>query len=170
MSGWNEARDAMLRKLWSEGKTGKQIGVLLGVTRNAAIGRIHRLGLLGRPSPIKSKDPAATKAKRQASLKDAIKRSDKTVCRRDGARAVVEARERTAKLNGKPAAAPPKPVALPVRKASPYRKCQYLHGEPKRRNFCGKPTMLGKSWCELHYIACHEKQKPTEQKPESEAA
>lgn len=54
MSGWTEARDNMLRKLWNAGKTGKQIAILMGLTRNAVIGRAHRLGLDKRANPIKA--------------------------------------------------------------------------------------------------------------------
>jgi hypothetical protein len=45
-------------------------------------------------------------------------------------------------------------------KSSPFRTCQYLHGEPKLRQFCGAPSVAGHSWCETHYIACHEQRKP----------
>ena len=48
--GWNEERVALLRKLWTEGLSASQIAKQLGgVTRNAVIGKVHRLGLSGRP-------------------------------------------------------------------------------------------------------------------------
>ena len=51
---WTEQRIEMLRRLWGQGQTASQIAVALGgVTRNAVIGKAHRLGLTGRPSPIK---------------------------------------------------------------------------------------------------------------------
>ncbi len=43
---------APLRKLWAEGKTGTEIAIELGTTRNTVIGKVHRLKLPGRPSPI----------------------------------------------------------------------------------------------------------------------
>lgn len=59
---WTEERVAKLKGLWGEGRTASQIAVLLGdVTRNAVIGKAHRLGLKGRPSPIR-KDKVATTA------------------------------------------------------------------------------------------------------------
>jgi GcrA cell cycle regulator len=59
---WSEERVAKLKGLWGEGRTASQIAVLLGdVTRNAVIGKAHRLGLKGRPSPIR-KDKVATTA------------------------------------------------------------------------------------------------------------
>jgi hypothetical protein len=50
---WTEQRIEMLRRLWGQGQTASQIAAALGgVTRNAVIGKAHRLGLTGRPSPF----------------------------------------------------------------------------------------------------------------------
>jgi GcrA cell cycle regulator len=50
--GWNDDRVATLRKLWAEGLSASQIAKQLGgVTRNAVIGKVHRLGLAGRATP-----------------------------------------------------------------------------------------------------------------------
>jgi GcrA cell cycle regulator len=50
--GWNDDRVAILRKLWAEGLSASQIAKQLGgVTRNAVIGKVHRLGLAGRATP-----------------------------------------------------------------------------------------------------------------------
>lgn len=49
---WTEERVAQLRKLWTEGLSASQIAKQLGgVTRNAVIGKVHRLGLAGRATP-----------------------------------------------------------------------------------------------------------------------
>ncbi|MGR7994704.1 MULTISPECIES: GcrA family cell cycle regulator [unclassified Xanthobacter] len=46
---WNDERVELLKKLWSEGLSASQIAAELGeVTRNAVIGKVHRLGLSGR--------------------------------------------------------------------------------------------------------------------------
>ena len=46
---WTEERVEMLKRLWQEGLSASQIaGELGGVTRNAVIGKVHRLGLSGR--------------------------------------------------------------------------------------------------------------------------
>lgn len=45
---WTKERVALLKKLWVEGRSGGQIATRLGVTRNAVLGKIHRLGLPGR--------------------------------------------------------------------------------------------------------------------------
>ena len=50
--GWTEGRVAELKKLWAEGHSASQIAKRLGgVTRNAVIGKVHRLGLSGRATP-----------------------------------------------------------------------------------------------------------------------
>jgi GcrA cell cycle regulator len=51
--GWNDEKIGRLKKLWSEGLTTGEIGKRLGVSKNAVVGKAHRLGLKGRPSPIK---------------------------------------------------------------------------------------------------------------------
>lgn len=49
---WSEERTALLRKLWAEGLSASQIAKQLGgTTRNAVIGKVHRLGLAGRATP-----------------------------------------------------------------------------------------------------------------------
>ena len=59
---WTEDRVATLTKLWADGLSASQIAKQLGgVTRNAVIGKVHRLGLSGRAKPTKPK--AATTAK-----------------------------------------------------------------------------------------------------------
>ncbi len=49
---WTDDRITALRKLWAEGHSASQIAKQLGgVTRNAVIGKVHRLGLSGRATP-----------------------------------------------------------------------------------------------------------------------
>lgn len=64
--GWSEERIALLRKLWAEGLSAHQIAKQLGgVSRNAVIGKVHRLGLAGRSSPSRpAKRPVRTAAPR----------------------------------------------------------------------------------------------------------
>lgn len=66
---WTDERIEKLTKMWEGGATASQIAEELGgVSRNAVIGKAHRLGLKARPSPVKANDkparaPAPKKAK-----------------------------------------------------------------------------------------------------------
>ncbi len=81
---WTDDRIATLKKLWEGGSTASQIAEQLGgVSRNAVIGKAHRLGLKSRPSPVKTSDKkkaakkpaskAAAPAKKAAPSKPAAK-------------------------------------------------------------------------------------------------
>jgi len=57
---WTDERIDQLKRLWGQGMTASQIADELGgVSRNAVIGKAHRLGLEARPSPVKGGEPAA---------------------------------------------------------------------------------------------------------------
>jgi GcrA cell cycle regulator len=64
---WTDERVELLKKLWSDGLSASQIAAELGgITRNAVIGKVHRLGLSGRakststgaPRPRKTRSPS----------------------------------------------------------------------------------------------------------------
>jgi len=57
--GWTEERVELLKKLWMEGFSASQIAAELGdgVTRNAVIGKVHRLKLSGRAKPASTATP-----------------------------------------------------------------------------------------------------------------
>ena len=50
---WTDDRIAKLKKLWTEGLPTGEIGKRLGVSKNAVVGKAHRLSLKSRPSPIR---------------------------------------------------------------------------------------------------------------------
>ncbi len=61
---WTDERVELLKKLWSDGLSASQIATELGnVTRNAVIGKVHRLGLSGR---AKDKAAAAQRPRKAA--------------------------------------------------------------------------------------------------------
>ena len=72
--GWTEERVAELKKLWSEGHSASQIAKRLGsVTRNAVIGKVHRLGLSGRSTPSRpvKRPPRLARPKPQTATRPA---------------------------------------------------------------------------------------------------
>ena len=60
---WTDERIDTLETMWEAGQTASQIAEALGgVSRNAVIGKAHRLGLQSRPSPVKPNEPVAAPA------------------------------------------------------------------------------------------------------------
>ncbi|WP_284124954.1 GcrA family cell cycle regulator [Parerythrobacter aestuarii] len=93
---WTEERTAKLKKMWESGATASQIADELGgVSRNAVIGKAHRLGLKSRPSPVKANDK-----KKKAAAKPAPKPAPKKAAAKPAAKPVA------AKPAAKPASAP----------------------------------------------------------------
>jgi len=77
---WTEDRVEELKKLWAEGHSASQIAAKMGgVTRNAVIGKVHRLGLSGRAAPAKPKTvttearPTATAAPQRQPLRTVLR-------------------------------------------------------------------------------------------------
>ncbi|WP_085905387.1 GcrA family cell cycle regulator [Kiloniella majae] len=100
---WTEERIELLKKLWAEGHSASQIGKMLGVSKNAVVGKAHRMKLAARPSPIKRS------AKSDGTKKDAP-------AKKAAPKAAKPAAPAAPKPVAKPAAAPvaAKPVAAPV--------------------------------------------------------
>src|SRR5690606_13352514 len=65
---WNDEKIQRLKKLWSEGLTTGEIGKRLGVSKNAVVGKAHRLGLKGRPSPIKRQPNKPVEVKKETRI------------------------------------------------------------------------------------------------------
>ena len=68
-----------LKRLWDEGVTTGEIGRRLNISKNSIVGKVHRLGLSGRPSPIKKKgepkneSPTNNSTKEKTPKKEAVK-------------------------------------------------------------------------------------------------
>ena len=100
---WTDERIAKLTKMWESGSTASQIAEELGgVSRNAVIGKAHRLGLKARPSPVKANDkpePAPAPAPKAAKPASEAPRAPQPAPR--------------------PATPPPAPRAAPAASAEP---------------------------------------------------
>lgn len=103
---WTDERIATLKKMWEGGSTASQIAEELGgVSRNAVIGKAHRLGLKSRPSPVKANDKKAAPSVAAATKKPAAPRNVSEHKPATAMKTVVEEQ-------AKPAAAPfPAPAA-----------------------------------------------------------
>src|SRR5258706_16323610 len=66
---WTDERVELLKKLWGDGLSASQIaGELGGITRNAVIGKVHRLGLSGRAKSASSAAPRPRKARTHSQM------------------------------------------------------------------------------------------------------
>lgn len=109
---WTDERIDQLKAMWEKGMTASQIADELGgVSRNAVIGKAHRLGLQSRPSPVKANDAPRKKASPKKPAPSATPREAATPA------ASPESAPQSA---GKPAAASSAPAsAAPQQPAAP---------------------------------------------------
>ncbi len=81
---WTDEMVEELKRLWDEGVTTGEIGRRLNISKNSIVGKVHRLGLSGRPSPIKRKnetpkeDKPNTPAKEKAPKKEVATPTNET--------------------------------------------------------------------------------------------
>ena len=167
---WTDERVEILKKMWGEGQSASQIAKELGgVTRNAVIGKVHRLGLSNRATSNSSakseaKPKAAPKAaapKEAPALKAAEPAAEKPSNVTPLRRQIIPAGQ---PLPPQPSANEISPEALArvneiEKKAKKLtllelteRTCKWPVGDPATPDFwfCGLPTQTGKPYCEAH--------------------
>ncbi len=132
---WDENNVNKLRDLWDQGLPTAQIGKLLGFTKNAVVGKAHRIGLERRPSPI-----------RRTAVKPDRKKARSPVM---------------PKLNfetNKETNSPQKenlvfqPAVKNLINTNPKRGCEWPEGHPDEADFhfCGKERFEDKPYCIKH--------------------
>jgi len=178
---WTDERVETLKKMWGEGQSASQIAKELGgVTRNAVIGKVHRLGLSNRAGSGGSASKAAPKEKPAAAAKAAPKPAAKT---KAAPASTPPKEEQELDENGIPISAarraiipagqplPPQPSANEISpealaKVSEVEKtskritlmeltektCKWPVGDPATDDFwfCGLSVETGKPYCEAH--------------------
>ena len=160
---WTTERIAELENLWAEGLSTAEIGRRLGVSKNAVVGKAHRMRLPGRQSPIERKGganraPAKPRAKAKAQPKPAA--------------APKAATPKPAPI----AAAPQRSSAPPPRKrdAKPVKgpSCQWPYGDPRMDDFhfCGAPAEPGKPYCSEHCAVAYNRVSVAQADAKAEAA
>ena len=151
---WNEETIARLRTLWDEGLSTAEIGRRIMVSKNAVVGKAHRLGLEPRPSPIR-RDGNAVPAPRIAPPRRIVGSTLPAIM------AQLEAPEAEPAVEVAPPSAPVVlpvvQVAPPVRAVAPARSsrtlaCCWPIGEPgtKSFRFCDVDALSGKPYCAAH--------------------
>ena len=149
---WNEDRVGALRRLWDEGHATAEIGRRLRVSKNAIVGKAHRLALPARPDPIRRS--RHTEQRPDASRQPVAKAPE---IRRPAAASVATVAP-AQPTDSKPAAAvlrltPPQRPSEPCR---PLRigtaSCCWPIGEPGTRvfRFCDDRALAGKPYCVEH--------------------
>jgi GcrA cell cycle regulator len=145
---WNDERVEALKKLWADGLSASQIaGRLGGVTRNAVIGKVHRLGLAGRATTSRMKSPR-TRVRTQ-SARRLMKRPPINI---------GNPIFRSLYLNDtEPYVPPAEEVLIPLNERKYIQTltetcCRWPIGDPQQPDFhfCGKTKIPGLPYCEVH--------------------
>ncbi len=148
---WTEDRVGRLTKLWADGLSASQIAADLGgVTRNAVIGKVHRLGLSGRAKPASS----TARAKRQPrSAGYTATRTTRATPRTSGANALKIDADAEVRFRPKPA----EDVVVPISKHLTVLQltentCKWPSGDPQYPDFsfCGHNSKDSTPYCEFH--------------------
>ena len=160
--GWTDERVESLKKLWQDGLSASQIAKQLGgVTRNAVIGKVHRLGLSGRATPSKPARPVF-KAPRPA----------RAVAQPAAPRRIAEPMAREAA-----------PAPVPVRYIDEApgsatvltlgaHMCKWPIGDPSSDSFtfCGKRADEGQPYCVDHARVAYQPQQAKKKSGANELA
>ena len=155
--GWTDERVEMLKKLWLDGLSASQIAKQLGgVTRNAVIGKVHRLGLSGRAAPSQPARPAF-KAPRPA------RPASTTV---PAARRAPQPPSRDSAHVGAVAHRPPAPAPQPEERGVATvltlgaHMCKWPIGDPASDSFtfCGRRSDREGPYCSEHARVAYQPQ------------
>ncbi|MDE0750766.1 MAG: GcrA cell cycle regulator [Planktomarina sp.] len=167
---WTDERVDVLKKMWGEGQSASVIAKELGgVTRNAVIGKVHRLGLSNRVTSTTAKPTAKDKAKAGMKAKPAVPAAPpKPISAPETVRITPPAVRKIIPA-GQPL--PPQPSANEISpealaKVSEVEKtakrislmeltektCKWPVGDPATDDFwfCGLAVKTGKPYCEAH--------------------
>lgn len=138
---WTDERVELLKTLWAEGLSAAQIANKMGgVTRNAVIGKVHRLGLSGRATPAKPQRGCGPSAVPRAEAAEPVEKPQRREMRPiipepDSISPVVlDSGDRTTVNTIK------------------NNMCKWPIGDPAKDDFhfCGQPSVAGKSYCTYH--------------------
>jgi len=150
-AGWTEDRVGALKKLWLEGQSASQIAKQLGggVTRNAVIGKVHRLGLSGRAAPSQ---PA------RATFRPARPRPAQPTQAPSAPRRIEAVQPRVAAAASVPAPMPDLPGTATVMTLGAHM-CKWPIGDPSSTefSFCGRRASEG-VYCVEHARVAYQPQ------------
>lgn len=150
---WTDERVDMLKRLWNEGLSASQIAGRLGhgVTRNAVIGKVHRLGLSGRVTPQRPARPRTRK------LREPSHPGRQPILPTAGATALKPAQRPEMMPRPAPEPEPIRLVDIPKGERVNIlmlsdKTCRWPVGDPGSEDFffCGHAPKDGVPYCEYH--------------------
>lgn len=133
---WTEETISRLRSLWAEGLSTAEIGRRLNISKNAVVGKAHRLNLPSRPSPIRRAEGEA--APRQ------------TIPKRTQGPTLPPL---SPPVSVAPALPPLRAIISPPKQQQPRAApCCWPIGEPGKPSFhfCNAAAAVGKPYCDEH--------------------
>lgn len=141
---WTDDVVEELKKMWDRGMTTGQIAKALNVTKNSIIGKVHRLCLTARPSPIK-KVSSKSESKPSPNIKRSKAVKDTKI---DKAEGKSLSQESPLDLS---ASLPVEETNIPLVKLDNHT-CRWPLGDPRDDDFCfcGKRVKTGQTYCEEH--------------------
>ena len=141
-SVWTGERILALRRLWSEGHTTAEIGRRMGVSKNAVVGKAHRLDLPARPTPIRRPDTGIRPTPRR------IERPPVPP---------LAALVRLGSCPDEPTAARTSPIAPCMPVVLGITACRWPVGDPRAPGFrfCDDPTLARRPYCAAHQAAAY---------------
>lgn len=137
---WSEERTELLKKLWADGLSASQIASRIGgLSRNAVIGKVHRLELQGRRTVVRmrSRTRSAAKAEKLQRVLNGEGHYKKTMPRMVSEPLPPE---------------PPRPAKLTSFEDLQDDQCRFIYGDPKTADsgFCGCKKVPGLPYCAGH--------------------
>ena len=133
---WNDENVEKLRDLWDQGLPPAQIGKLLGFTKNAVVGKAHRIGLERRPSPIRR---ASVKPDRKKARSPIIPKLNFEIAKKEETAIPISQQNF-------------QPVVKNLFTKTLKRGCEWPEGHPDESDFkfCGKERFEDKPYCIDH--------------------